>query len=208
MVHRMGVDLARFERAAPHDEPVPVKLLSVGRLVEKKGFHDAITAVARNRHLPIVYQIIGSGPLEGALRTAIGRLGVGARIQLLGAASHDEVRSAMLAADVFIAPSVRSRRDGDEEGIPVAIMEAMAMRLPVLSTVHAGIPELVADGVSGYLVPERDPWRLGQRLAELVASAELRRVFGAAGRAIVERDYEMEALNDGLLARFQALLSS
>ena len=121
-----------------------------------------------------------------------------------GAATHDEVQRAMSEADVFVAPSIVAR-DGDEEGLPVAIMEAMAMQLPVLATAHTAIPELVADGVAGYLVPERSPEALADRLAQLIANAELRRAMGMAGRAIVARDYDIERLNDRLLERFRAL---
>ena len=203
-VHRMGVDLTRFVRAA-REHGGPVRLLSVGRLYEKKGFHDAIAAIARlPRSAPLVYRIIGTGPCERSLRQAIDRCGLGERVQLTGAATHDEVQRAMSEADVFVAPSIVAR-DGDEEGLPVAIMEAMAMQLPVLATAHTAIPELVADGVAGYLVPERSPEALADRLAQLIANAELRRAMGMAGRAIVARDYDIERLNDRLLERFRAL---
>ena len=91
-------------------------------------------------------------------------------------------------SNLFLAPSVKSR-DGDEEGIPVVIMEAMAMGIPVVSTNHAGIPELIKNEHSGYLVPERDVTALQERLEMLIAHSELWANFGKEGRRIVERDY-------------------
>lgn len=205
-VHRMGIDLQRF--AAPAERrgaARPLRLLSVGRLVEKKGFGDAIAAIAAlPRGIDLRYQIAGEGPLEPVLRAAIDSHGVGDRVELLGALDHDAVRRAMLDADALLAPSVTAR-NGDQEGIPVTIMEAMAMELPVVATRHSGIPELVADGVSGLLADERDPVGLSNHIARVAGDSDLRLAFGRAGREIVAREYDIEQLNDRLLAHFRAL---
>ena len=205
-VHRMGIDLKRFDLPAPRrSAPGPLRLLSVGRLVEKKGFGDAIAALgALPRTIDVRYQIAGEGPLEPALRAAIARHGLAGRVELLGALEHERVRRAMLDADALLAPSVTAR-NGDQEGIPVTIMEAMAMELPVIATRHSGIPELVADGVSGLLAEERDPAGLARHVERLAGEPELRLAFGRAGREIVAREYDIEQLNDRLLARFRAL---
>lgn len=108
-------------------------------------------------------------------------------------------------SDLFLAPSVTSQ-DGDTEGIPVAIMEAMARGLPVLSTRHAGIPELVEDGKSGFLVPERDPDALAKKLAYLVQHQDLLPKMGRAGRNFIERHHDIEKLNDQMVQMFHQLL--
>jgi colanic acid/amylovoran biosynthesis glycosyltransferase len=205
-VHRMGIDVRHFSAPdLPRSEAGRVRLLSVGRLVEKKGFEDAIAAVARlPQRLDVHYRIVGEGPLEARLRQRIASLGAAARIELVGALDHERVREAMREADVLLAPSVTAR-NGDQEGIPVTIMEAMAMALPVLATRHSGIPELVADAVSGFLVPEHDPPHLAERLERLVGDRDLRLAFGRAGREIVARDYDIERLNDRLVDLFTSL---
>lgn len=205
-VHHMGIDTAHFAPPpAPRSGRRPVRLLSVGRLVEKKGFADAIEAVARvPRALPIRYRIIGTGPLEADLRRTIARREVSDRVELLGAQSHDAVRSAMLESDILLAPSVTAR-NGDQEGIPVTIMEAMAMELPIAATLHSGIPELVTHGESGTLVPERNPPALAHAIEQLATNESLRITMGRAGRLFVLREFDIDRLNDRLLDRFRTL---
>ena len=183
-VHRMGIDVQRFNPGEMRRAAGPVRLLSVGRLVEKKGFGDALAAVARlPRDLDVRYRIVGTGPLEAALRESIAKLGVTERVELAGALDHEAVRAAMLDADIFLAPSVTAR-NGDQEGIPVTIMEAMATELPVLSTRHSGIPELVADG--GIRLPRRRARPRSARHPPRVARA--RRVAAAYLRACRARE--------------------
>ena len=104
----------------------------------------------------------------------------------------------MRRSDIFVAPSVVAE-DGDMEGVPVSIMEAMACGIPVVSTLHSGIPELVRDRVTGYLVPERDVDSLARVLTRLVEEPRLRRKMGMAGRGVVERGYDQDRLNDRLV---------
>ena len=205
-VHHMGIDLAQFSPPAQaRAAGGPLRLLSVGRLVEKKGFGDALAAVAAvPRAIDVRYRIAGGGPLESELRAAVVRLGVADRVELLGAVDHERVRREMLEADALLAPSVTAK-NGDQEGIPVTIMEAMAMELPVIATRHSGVPELVADGISGLLADERDPAALARHIERLVRGPALRLAFGRAGRDIVAREYDIERLNDRLLERFAAL---
>lgn len=202
-VHRMGIALSQFplprRRVARGDDGV--RLLSVSRLVEKKGLEYAIRAVAALRagtDRSVEYRILGDGPLRGRLETLVRELGVDDIVKLVGASDQAGVRAAMRGTDIFVAPSVVAE-DGDMEGIPVSIMEAMACGLPVVSTIHSGIPELVRDKVSGYLVPERDPDALSRALRRLVEDPRLRRKMGMAGRGVVERSYDLDALNDRLV---------
>ena len=111
----------------------------------------------------------------------------------------------MKGADILLAPSVTGR-DGDQEGIPVVLMEALAQRLPVISTFHSGIPELIRDGDSGLLVPERDVDALAEKIEYLMTHAELWSEMGEAGRGYVERHYDINELNNQLVRLYQGLL--
>jgi colanic acid/amylovoran biosynthesis glycosyltransferase len=202
LVHHMGVDLSRFElRERTLSAPGPVKLLSVCRLVEKKGMDYALQAAARVRDTGAAFewQIIGEGPELAKLRGVVHQLGLEARVQLTGVASHDTVREALAAAHVFVAPSVTAM-DGDEEGVPVAIMEAAAAGLPIVSTQHSGIPELVQHERSGLLSPERNVEALAANLITLIRSPERWAAMGKAGHAHVAAEYDVKQLDDRLVA--------
>jgi len=208
VVHRMGVDLSRFTFAPRQPRSGgKARLLSVARLVEKKGIEYAIRAVAivLEKYPHIEYDIAGDGPLGGDLENLIGTLDVGDRIRLLGWKRQEEVVELVKRADILLAPSVTSE-DGDQEGIPVVLMEALAQGLPVLSTYHSGIPELVQDGESGFLVPERDVDALAEKLEHLVKYQEIWADMGRAGRGYVEGYYDIAKLNDQLVQLYQQLL--
>jgi colanic acid/amylovoran biosynthesis glycosyltransferase len=183
---RLGVWPERFplhERRPRRDGRL--RLLSVARLVEKKGLDDAIEALALLRaagedpHL----EVVGEGPMRESLLERARRLGVADAVTLAGERDSDAVAARLRDADLFVLPSVTAA-DGDTEGTPVAIMEAMATGLAVVATRHAGIPEVVEDGVTGLLVPERDPRALAAAITSL-ARAPARRL--AMGRAAADR---------------------
>jgi colanic acid/amylovoran biosynthesis glycosyltransferase len=117
---------------------------------------------------------------------------------------HEQVVEVLRRASIFLAPSVTSA-DGDQEGIPVALMEAMSSGVPVVATEHSGIPELVEDGISGFLAPERDAGTLAVRLGQLIEHPELWPSMGEAGRRRVEADYDIEVLNDRLVDLLERL---
>ncbi len=205
-VHRMGIDCARFQfRPRTLTPGQPARLLSIARLVEKKGIEYAIRAVAKVRgDFNLSYDIIGDGPLRPALEKLAREAGVAGCVRFLGSMQQEEVVARLEEAHVLIAPSVTSA-EGDQEGIPVAMMEAMAMGLPILSTQHSGIPELVEDGCSGFLVPERDADALAVRLAELLAAPAGWPALGATGRQHVEQSFDINRLNDALVKIFHGL---
>jgi colanic acid/amylovoran biosynthesis glycosyltransferase len=202
VVHRMGVDLRRFPLASPHRSP-RLRVLTVARLVEKKGIADALRAVAaaRARGVDVEYAIAGAGPLRQPLEALARALSLGDAVRFLGPLAHDALPALLAASDVFLAPSVTAT-DGDEEGIPVSIMEAMAVGLSVVATRHSAIPELVEDGVSGLLAAEHDPAALAAHLGLLASDADRREAMGRAGRARVEADFDVERLNDRLVALY------
>jgi colanic acid/amylovoran biosynthesis glycosyltransferase len=197
----MGVDLRHFpfHEHVPHAGE-PVRILTVGRLVEKKGLEYAIRAVARarERYAHLLYDIVGEGPLRASLEALIVELGVGDAVTLHGAKSGEYVREMMAQAHLFVMPSVTAS-DGDMEGQGLALQEAQASGLPVLATDHNGFSESIAPGRSGFLVPERDATQMAARLVYLLERPELWPEMGHAGRRHVEENYDMSNLNRRLV---------
>lgn len=207
VVHRMGVDCRRFGERPAHDVGQRgVRLVSVARLVEKKGIEYALRALAALLRSGgrVEYCVAGDGPLRRPLERLSQDLGVGAAVRWLGPMGHGELPRLLAESDIFVAPSVTAA-DGDEEGIPVSIMEAMAAGLPVVATHHSAIPELVDGGVSGLLVRERDPEALAAALGRLVGDPALRAVMGRAGRARVLAEFDADRLNDRLVELYAGL---
>jgi len=202
IVHRMGVDAGRFQfRARARSPGEPVRFLGVGRLVEKKGFDDAIAAFGLARQDPSFpmssLTIVGEGALGPQLRAQARALKPDVRFT--GALAHIDVAAALAAAHVFVLPS-KTARNGDMEGVPVALMEAMAMGLPVLSTRHSGIAELVAHEVSGLLCEEADVRGLAENMAAIARAPERWAAMGEAGAARVHAEFDLGAWNDRLAA--------
>jgi len=198
-VQRMGVaceDIVFSERPAANGR---IRFLTVSRLIEKKGIEFGLRALAQMaRKLPGLdwdYIVIGTGPLRDGLEALARQLGIADRIHFMGGQPHAEVKRQLGLAHIFLLPSVVAA-DGDMEGIPVAIMEAMAAGLTVASTRHSGIPELVDDGISGLLAAERDVAALAGNLARLATDEGLRLSLARAARLKVETDF-----NDRLLTR-------
>ncbi len=152
------------------------------------------------------YKIAGDGPSRENLDSLISELKVGDSIELLGWRSQDEIAELLQESDILMAPSVTTEK-GDEEGIPGVIMEAFASGLPVVSTYHAGVPEVIQDGESGFLVSERDVDSLADRLKYLIERPELRSVMGSKGRQFVEEHYNIDRLNDRLVRIYRHLLN-
>ena len=209
VVHHMGVDLSRFAFAPRTRAPgEPTNVLQIARLVEKKGLRYGIEAVAkvtRERPGSITYNIVGDGPERPELEALVARLGVGDSVVFHGWKRQDEIVGFLDRAHLLLCPSVTAA-SGDMEGIPVALMEAMAQGLPVLTTRHSGIPELVEDGVSGYLVEERDAEALADRLVQLIDHPEQWPILGEAGRKRVVDEFDVDALNLRLTQLFRELL--
>ncbi|MHB1568092.1 MAG: glycosyltransferase, partial [Solirubrobacteraceae bacterium] len=180
-----GVDADRFAPRPVCDGPADaVRILAVGRLVEKKGYPvliDAIAAVAAGGRR-VSCEIVGSGAQRAALEEQIRRLGLEQVVTLAGARNHQEIAAAYARADVFVQSSV-VLANGDRDGIPNSLLEAMASGVPVVASAVAGIPEVLQDGVSGLLVKPGDAGALAGALQRCVDSPELRRRLGAAARA-------------------------
>lgn len=189
-LHHLGIDLSRFTAREEHEGPPHVVM--IGRFTEKKGMIYGLRAFAeavrqgRDARLTIA----GGGEREASLRRFVAEHGLGGHVRFAGVLAQDEVAALLRTADVLLAPSVVAR-DHDREGSPITIREASASEIPVLSTVHAGIPQLVDDGVTGFLVPERNVPALTDRLLTLLHDAELRRAMGRAGREKMAREFDL-----------------
>ena len=171
----------------------PVRLLSVGRLVGKKGYGDLLRALAAlPPGLAWRFDHVGGGPLGPALREQARALNLDDRIVWHGALPREGVIARMAAADLFALAS-KTETDGDRDGLPNVLLEAQALGLAVVSTRQAGIPELIAEGRNGSLVPPGDIGALAEAIATLAADPAKRGEMGARGAQIVRERFAAEA---------------
>lgn len=196
-----GVDL----NGAPFSDPSmrygggPVRFLAVGRLIPKKdpigllrAFATCVEAVAARVETELT--IVGDGPLSGAVDDEVCRLGVSEKVRRLGPLPHKRVLELMATAHIFVQHSVTAP-NGDEEGLPVSLTEAAAAGLPVVTTRHSGIPELVKEGSSGFLVDERDYAAMGLRMADLACRPESWSELGRCGRSVVMKEFDRHVVS-------------
>jgi colanic acid/amylovoran biosynthesis glycosyltransferase len=206
-VHHSGITYRGWHyRERRYDSRQPLRMLTVARLVEKKGVAYALEAVAKLRTAgrEVSYVVIGDGPLYGELARQAQTLGIGAHVRFIGAQSHDAVRWWLDASHVLVAPSLTAM-DGDVEGIPNAVKEAMAVGLPVVSTVHGGIPELIEPNYSGVLVPERDAAALAEALRELIEHPERWPTMTRAARRKIDDEFNIDRLSEELVDHYARL---
>ncbi|WP_374701245.1 glycosyltransferase [Thalassobacillus sp. C254] len=168
--------------------------MSAGRLVEKKGHHIVMQAFDKIRkdypHASLT--VIGSGREEEYIKSLASQLNLGDSFKLIQHVSKDKVREYMSNADLFCAASLESS-DGNVEGIPNTIKEAMAIGLPVISTTHAGIPEIITHEQDGILVPENNVEELEQALRDMIENRENWETYTSAARKVVEERFDQEA---------------
>jgi glycosyltransferase involved in cell wall biosynthesis len=189
-----GLDLSQFAPGERHQRGYPT-IAAVGRLDPIKGFLVLIDACAllTQRGVEFKCDIIGDGPQRSELAARIARHGLNDRVRLLGALEQQQVRTRVAAARVFTLPCIRLP-NGDQDGIPVSLMEAMALRVPVVTTPVSGIPELVKDGLSGVLVRPGDPEALAAGILRVLTDDALADAIGAGGRSVVEDRHDINAI--------------
>jgi colanic acid/amylovoran biosynthesis glycosyltransferase len=205
----VGLKIDKFRFSARKRKPgEPIKILTVGRLVEKKGHKYAMQAIARiiKKYNNIVYIIAGDGPLRNELDCFASECGIRNHVLFLAEVNQDEVLSLYEQAHIFLLPSITAT-NGDREGQALVLQEAQAVGLPVISTIHNGIPEGVRDGKSGFIVPEGDVDALTDRLLYLIEHPESWGDMGRAGRAFVEKNYSSKKLNKQLMSIYQSLIT-
>lgn len=185
-----GLHLDRF----PFDDrgERPPSVIAVGRLVEKKGFADLVSAVRliRERGRDVTCRIVGSGPLEGALRDQVDAADLGDVVELTGPLPQHAVADAVRSASVMVAPCVVGD-DGNRDGMPTVLLEAMALGTPCIATPVTGVPELIRHGHNGVLVPERDPGALATEILTLIDDTERRRALAHEARRTIEADFDI-----------------
>ncbi len=204
---KLGTDLTKFdflERRIGSDGII--RLITVARLVEKKGLEYSIRAVANLvRQFPnLEYTIVGDGYLRGDLSLLIEQLNLQERVRLVGWKTQEEILQLLAESHIFVLASVLSS-DGDFEGQGLVLQEAQAMGLPVICTNHNGFPDSIVNGQTGFLVPERDADALSLKLAELIGQPELWCSIGKKGRAFVEAEFDLGKRNDALVELYRGL---
>ena len=205
---RVGVNLRDFPfRARKFNPNETVRILSVARLTEIKGLEYSIKAVAGaiKNFSNIQYDIVGDGPLREKLEKLIQELGLKKFIKLHGAKDGNFVKQMMALAHIFILPSINLH--GDQEGTPVSLMEAQASGIPVIATNTGGIPEVVLDGKSGFLVPDRNVEALSESLIKLVKNPRIWEELGKSGRKHIEDNYDVNKLNSDLENLYKEMTS-
>lgn len=210
IIHHLGIDPTNFKYQQKTKKSANLTVLTVARLVEKKGLEYSIRAFSkavRKYKGKVEYFIIGDGELRKNIEELTEKLRVKDKVHLLGWKTQEEVLNFMEKADIFILTSITAD-NGDQEGTPTVLLEAMSSGLPVISTFHSGIPEQVKNGVSGILVPEKNVKKTAEALLTLFKSSQKRMEMGKMGRRIVEEEFDIKKLNKNLLKLYQNLYSS
>jgi len=205
-VLRLGVPIPPLPQRRVAEE---VRFIAVGRLTPVKGPLFTLRAFRLvHEKLPQARLcLIGDGPLMGDVRTFLNESGLADAVRVLGQASHARVYQEMAQSDVFVQHSVRTP-DGQEEGFPLTFAEAAAHGLPSVGTRSGGTPEAVLDGVTGFLVPERDVDAMARKMLALATDAKLRSQMGAAGRAYVVENCDLEKQNASLEGLYDEIRAS
>ena len=210
VVHGSGINCSRFTFKARYpDASGLIRIATTGRLVEKKGIEYAIRAIAEVAKVypNVEFNIIGDGELKERFLQIIQELNIEDKVHLKGWRNQKEIISILNETHIFVAPSVTAS-DGNQDAPVNTLKEAMAMGLPVIGTLHGGIPELVEDNVSGFLVPERDETAIAQKLIYLIEHPEIWQQMGLSGRKKVETHYDTDKLNSELVELYQQISSN
>ncbi|MBN1874073.1 MAG: glycosyltransferase [Anaerolineae bacterium] len=199
-----GIDVDLFAPSDRGSSETSLAILSIGGLVEKKGHAYLIKACQQLKVQGMDFQctIIGGGPNEAKLKQLVSDYDLEDRVTIAGPRRREEVLDAYRHTDLFVLASVVAQ-SGDQDGIPVVLMEAMAMQIPVISTLVSGIPELVHHGETGWLVPERDVASLVKAILHLAVDKSLRERLGCEGRNLVISEFSIPQSVNQLLEVFR-----
>ncbi|EPZ1176026.1 glycosyltransferase [Klebsiella oxytoca] len=192
-VIRMGIKIDEFPFKERRGDNSKLKIVSVCRMIEKKGLAYSIQAckILREKGINFEYNIVGYGELSEQLQNLIKEYDLEECVRILGFQPQVEVKRILEDSNVFLLPSVTAE-DGDMEGIPVALMEAMASGLPVVSTFHSGIPELISDGKTGWLCSERDAEGIALALSKIINNKDMVLNIVSSARKQIEDNFNQE----------------
>lgn len=210
ITHHMGIDATNFYINPPTIEHGNIiQIITVARLIEKKGVEFAICALKNlaDKGYAFTYKIVGDGPLKSSLENLCNALNLTGYIQFCGPLIQSEIINLIQNADIFLLPSITAA-DGDMEGIPVVLMEAMAMGKLVISTYHSGVPELIKNGETGFLVSEANVQELADTIIKVNSLAiEDKKNIGFKAHEYVMKNFEITSLHKNLVAILQETIS-
>jgi colanic acid/amylovoran biosynthesis glycosyltransferase len=216
VIHHIGIepDKYEFHVRKPNSQ---IRLLVCGRFVEKKGIPYAIEALKRvisQTKADVRLTIVGDSNHRGALTAekkkilrAIEKYDIGNAVTLTGFVPHNELIRIIYDHHIFLAPSIHSSDGNAEGGFPVILTEAIASGMPVVAFNHCDIPEIIQDGISGFMTPERDVNAFVEKLTFLIEHPDIWPKMGQAGRTYVEANYDIHKLNDRLIEIYKSLLN-
>lgn len=209
IIHPLGIDIDKFKAIEDRTffNSEYINLISIGRLVEKKGFEFSIRAISKLKSPNIKYYIIGDGPLRYNLEKLCRDLNVEKSIIFKGFLDHRDVIELLKKAHIFILTSITAD-DGDKEGTPTVLLEAQSMGLPVISTTHSGIPEIVINGKSGYLVPERNIKAIKEKVELLLKNPDTCRSMSSYGRTNIKDNFNIVTLVRKIIQYYNKILVS
>jgi len=207
-IHPLGIEMDKFTfRERKINSGETINILTVARLTEKKGYIFSLSAIKKliDKKKNIHYTIIGDGPLLNDIKKIIKKYEIEDYVDLVGAVEQDDVIKHFEKAHIFLLPSITAS-NGDQEGTPTVLIEAQAFGLPVISTLHSGIPEIVVSGKTGYLVEERNSEEISDKLIYLCESVEDWPEIGRNGRKFVEENFSIDILCKKLENIYSGLL--
>jgi glycosyltransferase involved in cell wall biosynthesis len=199
-----GVDTRLFKVPVKPDQEGVIKIICVASLLEVKGHTYLVQAckLLRDRGVDFTCHLVGEGNYRARIEKQIKQSGLDDHIKLHGACTQSHVREFLVTSDIFVLASTPTRQ-GAREGIPVSLMEGMAVGLPVVASNISGIPELVENGISGFLTPPGDVNALAKSIGDLIEDGSLRRIMGTAAREVILRDFNLESNARHLIHMFQ-----
>jgi colanic acid/amylovoran biosynthesis glycosyltransferase len=199
IIQHLGIDFDKYPHKDNYSNQNKIIILQVSTFREKKGIEYSLKSLSKIKEIfpDFVFNLIGAGDdseSEGKIINMIKELSLSKHVNLLGIKTHDEMQKEMMNSDIFLHPSVTALDGDNEGGAPVSIIEASAMGLPVISTLHADIPEVIINGETGLLVAERNVSELTDKILLLMNSVDLREKFGNNGRNHIEKYYKLKDL--------------
>ncbi len=208
-IHYASIDLDLFQFKQRSLKTDRIEFVTLARLVEKKGLFYMILAISEilRKYSDATCYVIGNGKQKQELEELARKCDPRGRIQFLGSMTHDKILEYLYRSDIFILPSVTAI-DGDQEAIPSVLKEAMATGMPVISTYHGGIPELISDGRTGFLVQERDVEGLTEKINYAINNPQLCREMGKVARIFVEENFCKKKLNHELEGFYEYIVAN
>ncbi|WP_160132615.1 glycosyltransferase family 4 protein [Halococcus salsus] len=199
----------RVSKYDPTHQEIPGRILTIARLVEKKGIEYAIEALGQlsETYPDVEYHIVGTGEQKEALRNQVRDLGVEDRVVFLGHVDDSRLHQELDEASVFVLPCVIAS-DGDRDAMPVVLKEAMAMETPCVSTTVSAIPELIEHEKNGLLVEPRDSVALADGVSKLLSDDDMRETMGHRARETVQQNFSLEAAGDSIVTAFENTIES